>query len=172
MNNNVNDLVNDIKSKFKVLNVEHPKENQVSFDFKKEDIHSALSHIRSKGWVQLSMLTCIDWLEDNEFQLVYLVFNWEQGIRIQIRTRIDRDNPTFGTAVNVYPGVKFYERDVHEFFGVVFDGNPDSNKQLFLENWDDMPPLRKDFDSVAYSDKKYPVRKYKADFSSKAGDKK
>ena len=60
---------------------------------------------------------------------------------------------------------------MHEFFGVEFEGNPDSNKQLFLENWDDMPPLRKDFDSIKYSDSKYKMREYKTDFSKKAGDK-
>jgi NADH-quinone oxidoreductase subunit C len=48
---------------------------------------------------------------------------------------------------------------------VEFEGNEMSYKQLFLENWDDMPPLRKDFDSKAYSDRKYPVREYKKDFS-------
>lgn len=34
-------------------------------------------------------------------------------------------------------------------------------KQLFLEMWDDIPPLRKDFISREYSDKKYAKREYK-----------
>jgi len=116
------------------------------------------------------MLTCVDWIEENEFQLVYLLMNWELGVRLQVRTRIDRDNPVFTTVTNIYPGAKYYERDVHEFFGVEFEGNPDSYKQLFLENWDDMPPLRKDFDPVAYSDRKFPKREYKKDFNTKAGE--
>jgi len=172
MNKNVADLVKDIESKFDVSNVDIPKENQVSFDFDKRDLHAALSYIRNQGWIQLSIISCVDWIDDGEFQLVYIVFNWENPIRIQVRTRIDRNDPKFDTVTSIYPGAKYYERDVHEFFGVVFAGNPDSNKQLFLENWDDIPPLRKDFDSKAYSDRKYPVREYKADFSKKAGGKK
>ena len=171
MNNNVADLVKDVEARFNVLSVDYPKDDQVSFDFDNRDLHSALSYLRSAGWIQLSILSCIDWIDENEFQLVYIIFNWENPIRIQVRTRIDRKEAKFRTITSIYPGAKYYERDVHEFFGVEFEGNPDSNKQLFLENWDDMPPLRKDFDLIAYSDSKYPKREYKTDFSKKAGDK-
>ena len=172
MNKIIDNFVEDIKSKFEVLGVDHPADKQVSFDFKSRDIHGVLAHMKASGWAQLSILTCVDWIDSGEFQLVYILFNWENAIRLQIRTRIDRNNPKFRTITGIYPGAQYYERDVHEFFGVEFEGNPDSYKQLFLENWDDIPPLRKDFDSVAYSDKKYPARKYKADFSTEAGESK
>ena len=35
-------------------------------------------------------------------------------------------------------------------FGIVFKGNPDLSP-LFLHNWKDLPPLRKDFDTEEYS---------------------
>jgi len=171
MNKDIKNLVADIKSRFELLGDDYPKDNQAALDFNSRDIHSVLAYVKSQGFRQLSILSCVDWIKENQFQLVYIVFNWETGIRLQVRTRIDRANPKFTTVTSIYPGAKYYERDVHEFFGVEFEGNPDSFKQLFLENWDDMPPLRKDFDSKAYSDRKYPAREYAADFS-KAGDKK
>lgn len=171
MNKYIKNLATEIKSRFKLLGEDYPKDNQASFDFNSNDVHSVLAYVKSQGFRQLSILTCIDWIKENEFQLVFIVFNWESGVRLQIRTRIDRENPQFNTITSIYPGAQYYERDVHEFFGVEFIGNADSYKQLFLENWDDMPPLRKDFDSQKYSDKKYPVREYKTDFSKKAGDK-
>jgi len=170
MNNSIKTLVEDVSKKFNVLSIDEITSSQVSFDLDKNEVHSALSYIKSIGWRQLSLLTCVDWIEENEFQLVYIVFNWENGIRIQFRARIDRELAQFRTITNIYPGAKYYERDVHEFFGVKFEGNPDSLKQLFLENWDDMPPLRKDFDSKAYSDRKYPARKYNKNFNNKVGD--
>ncbi|MEX1377703.1 MAG: NADH-quinone oxidoreductase subunit C [Eubacteriales bacterium] len=170
MNKEIKNLVKEIKSKFELLGEDYPKDNQAALDFNSRDIHSVLAYVKSQGFTQLSILTCVDWIKDNQFQLVFIVFNWKTGIRLQVRTRIDRKTPQFNTITAIYPGAQYYERDVHEFFGVEFIGNENSYKQLFLENWDDMPPLRKDFDSQAYSDKKYPVRKYKADFS-KAGDK-
>lgn len=172
MNKNIEKVVESIKAKFEVINAEYPKDNQAALDFSSRDIHAVLAFLKGTGFRQLSMLSCIDWIDDKEFQLVFLLFDWDAGIRLQVRTRIDRDNPKFTTITDIYPGAKYYERDVHEFFGVEFEGNPDSYKQLFLENWDDMPPLRKDFDSQAYSDKKYPVREYKKVFNTKAGDSK
>jgi len=166
----MNEIISKLQDKYDVLGVDTPKGNQAALDFHSRDIHSALAYVKAKGFIQLSMLTCVDWIEENEFQLVYLLMNWELGVRLQVRTRIDRDNPVFTTVTNIYPGAKYYERDVHEFFGVEFEGNPDSYKQLFLENWDDMPPLRKDFDPVAYSDRKFPKREYKKDFNTKAGE--
>ena len=170
MNKEIKNLVKEIKTKFELLGEDYPKDNQAALDFNSRDIHSVLAYVKSQGFMQLSILSCVDWIKDNEFQLVFILFNWNTGIRLQVRTRIDRKNPQFNTITSIYPGAQYYERDVHEFFGVEFIGNENSYKQLFLENWDEMPPLRKDFDSKAYSDKKYPVREYKADFS-KAGDK-
>ena len=60
----------------------------------------------------------------------------------------------------IYPGSKYYEREAFEYFGIRFPGNPDFEKPLILEDWDDMPPLRKDFDPRAYSDAHFSKREY------------
>jgi len=167
----MNNLDQDMRSRFQLLNVDYVTSNQIAFDVENNEVQTCLSYLKSIGWIQLSILTCIDWIEEGKYQLVYILFNWEKPIRIQLRTKINRENPKFRTITNIYPGAKYYERDVHEFFGVEFEGNPDSLKQLFLENWDDIPPLRKDFDPKAYSDRKYAKRTYTKDFNTKDGDK-
>ena len=172
MNNTIKEFVDNVQAKFELKGVDYPADLQVSLDFDQRDIHNALAYIKGAGWTQMSLLTCVDWIADNEFQLVFILFNWKNGVRVQVRTRIDRDKPVFTTITNIYPGAQYYDRDVHEFFGVQFEGNPDSYKPLFLENWDDIPPMRKDFDAVAYSNRKYPARKYKADFRTEAGESK
>ncbi|MCJ7718033.1 MAG: NADH-quinone oxidoreductase subunit C, partial [Anaerolineales bacterium] len=121
------------------------------------------------GWKQLTLLTCVDWIEENTFQLVYILFNWENGVTLQVRTKINREKPDFTTITNIFPGAQYYERDVHEFFGVNFEGNPMSFKPLFLELWKDIPPLRKDFDTQKFSDENFPKREYKGDFRPKVG---
>jgi len=169
MNNKT--LIADLESRFTLLNVDYIRESQVGIDVENNEVHTLLAYLKSMGWKQLSILTNIDWIKEDKFQLVYIIFNWDNPIYIQVRTKIDRENPVFRTITSVYPGAKYYERDVHEFFGVEFEGNPDSMKQLFLENWDEMPPLRKDFDAKAYSDRKYAKREYTTDFSNKGGKK-
>ncbi len=163
-------VVSEMETRFEVMNTDVVMDNQVAFDLPNDQVLTALAYLRTDGWRQLSMLTCVDWIADGQFQLVYILMNWHNGVRIQVRTRISRQRPAFVTATNIYPGAQYYERDVHEFFGVVFEGNEDALKQLFLENWDDIPPLRKDFNARAYSDKKYEKRTYSKDFGGKAGD--
>jgi len=170
MSKEMDQLVKEMTDHFKVIETTVVMKNQVAFDVTNQDVIGGLVYLKNQGWRQLSILTCVDWIEVGEFQLVYILMNWDLGIRIQLRTRIARENPSFSTITHVYPGAKYYEREVHEFFGVVFEGNEEAKKQLFLENWDDLPPLRKDFDSRVYSDRKYKKKKYNKDFSKKAGE--
>lgn len=160
----VKKLVNDTVT---VLSSEVVDNQQIGFVVDKSDVHHILTTLKSAGWKQLSYLSAIDWIDENKFELVYLVFNWDKPVYIQIRTKIDRDNPVMDSILPIFPGSKYYERETHEFFGVAFPGNPDYTKQLILEGWDDIPPLRKDFDPQAYSDKKFPKREYPQDYSVK-----
>ena len=51
----------------------------------------------------------------------------------------------------------------------MFDGNPDL-KPLILENWKEMPPMRKDFDPQKYSNEHFPDRSYETEFLVEGGD--
>lgn len=169
MMNSMNKILEKISDALKPLKMMTPADRQIACIVRPGEVHKALAYLKSIGFTQLSILTCVDWIEDNEFELVYVLMNWEEGVHIQLRTRIDRDKPLFSTITLIFPGAQYYEREVHEFFGVVFEGNEDSNKPLFLERWDSIPPLRKDFDPQAYSDSKFPMRDRDKVFKSKIG---
>lgn len=156
---------NLVESNFQVVKTEVIDTYQLSFEVEKQDVHQILTTLKTHGWTQLSYLSAIDWIEENEFELVYILMNWEKALHIQIRSRIDRENPSMNSILPIFEGCKYYEREAHEFFGIKFPGNPDFEKQLILENWDDMPPLRKDFDPRAYSDAHFAKREYTKDFT-------
>lgn len=169
MTNSMSNLKALLKRQYDIKNFEEPIDLQLAFDIDKGQLLDVLVYLKSIGFGQLSLLTCIDWIEDNQFQLVYILFNWDTGIHLQVRTFLDRDKPLFRTIEHIYPGVKYYERDVHEFFGVEFEGNEESYKHLFLELWEAGCPMRKDFDPQAFSDKRYGNREYKTTFPRKIG---
>jgi len=162
--NNVDYVTNLVESSFEILKTEVVNKNQVSFVVEKATVHGLLTFLKTAGWIQLSYLSAVDWIEENQLELVYIVFNWEKPVYIQVRTRLDREHPEMASILPIYPGCQYYERETHEFFGIKFPGNPDYEKQLILEEWDDMPPLLKDFDPRAYSDKKFAKREYSNDF--------
>lgn len=161
---NIEFLVSTVSEKFKLVSHEVVDPYQLSLVVEPTDIHMLLSMLKSLGWIQLSYLSAIDWIDENKFELVYIVFNWDRPVYIQIRSKIDRTEPKVNTIMPIYPGAKYYERECYEFFGIHFIGNPDYQKQLILEGWDDMPPLRKDFDPKAYSDKKFGRHDYDKSF--------
>lgn len=168
--NSINNIefVNNLVSKtVNVLKFEEINQYQVAYEISSKELHHLLSALKLAGWKQLSYLSAVDWPEENKFEVVYIVFNWDKPVQIQVRVKIDRENPVMDSILPIFPGAKYYEREAHEFFGIAFPGNPDYEKQLILEEWDDIPPLRKDFDPSVYSDKKFPKREYPTDYSIK-----
>jgi NADH-quinone oxidoreductase subunit C len=165
----MNNLKKQLEAHYGITTFEEPMAQEIIFDVDKTSLLDVLAYMKSIGFGQLSLLTCIDWIEENQFELVYILMNWENGIHALVRTRLDRENPKFKTIEHIYPGVKYYERDVHEFFGVEFEGNAESFKHLFLELWEADHPMKKDFDPERFSEERYGMREYQTKFPTKVG---
>ena len=73
---------------------------------------------------------------------------------VTIKTRINRNKPIIESVKPIWnENAKNHERELHELFGVKFNGNNDLFP-LFLENWKGPAPFKKDFDCRKYiSDK-------------------
>ena len=165
-------MTNSMSDALKTLEVFRPEveeidEREVKLSVAPDRIIAVLETLKSLGYSHLSLMTCIDWIEDSQFELVYILFSWKDGGKFIVTTRIARNNPQFVTVKEIWPVARFYEREIHEFFGVKFSGNEDM-KPLFLELWDDKPPLRKDFDPLEYSRRKFPGREYQKDVIDEA----
>jgi NADH-quinone oxidoreductase subunit C len=158
--NNVNELKKLVHASFNILEEHITDSYQISFVIEQKEIMTMLATLKNAGWIQLSYLSAVDWPDEEKFELVYIVFNWDKPVYVQIRSKINRIDATTASILPIFPGAKYYERECHEFFGIKFPGNPDYEKQLILENWDDIPPMRKDFDPKAYSDRKFTTREY------------
>lgn len=124
--------------------------NQISANIKKDNLLNHLVFLRSIGFDHLSFINAVDFIDEGEFELVYHVWSYTHKIHILNKVRISRTNPVIPTIVNLWEQAQFYEQEIHEFFGITFEGNKDLSP-LFLENWVDIPPLRKDFDTKEFS---------------------
>ena len=101
------------------------------------------------SYVHLSAITCVDWIDEGEFELVYHVWSYELQSLVSVHTRIPREPGRYISVYDIYMPAAFFERDIHEMFGVWFEGSPDMSKFILTE-WDGPPPMRKDFDSEAW----------------------
>ncbi|MFI5524706.1 NADH-quinone oxidoreductase subunit C [Streptomyces platensis] len=78
--------------------------------------------------------------------------------RLIVRTTVPHDAAALPTAVGVYAGAAWHERETHEMFGVDFTGHPHLVPLLLPENFEGHP-LRKDFVLAARVAKAWPGAK-------------
>ncbi|WP_431960895.1 NADH-quinone oxidoreductase subunit C [Actinacidiphila sp. bgisy160] len=78
--------------------------------------------------------------------------------RLMIRTTVPHEAPALPTAVGVYAGAAWHERETHEMFGVDFTGHPHLVPLLLPDGFEGHP-LRKDFVLAARVAKAWPGAK-------------
>ncbi|MEV8453650.1 NADH-quinone oxidoreductase subunit C [Streptomyces sp. NPDC052095] len=78
--------------------------------------------------------------------------------RLMVRTTVPHAAPVLPTAVGVYAGAAWHERETHEMFGIGFDGHPHLVPLLLPEGFEGHP-LRKDFVLAARVAKAWPGAK-------------
>ncbi|MBN2801958.1 MAG: NADH-quinone oxidoreductase subunit C, partial [Deltaproteobacteria bacterium] len=126
----------------------------------KKDAVSVLSYLKNyEGYKHLCFLTAVDWLEDNKFQLTYMLNNPTTKEQLGVRTFIERsvwpEESKMQTAHHLWPAIKTYQRELHEMFGIDFPDSPEVNDPFILDFWDTTPPYRRDFDTEKYSEETY-----------------
>ncbi|MGW3442891.1 NADH-quinone oxidoreductase subunit C [Streptomyces sp. NPDC001076] len=78
--------------------------------------------------------------------------------RLLLRTTVPHTAPELPSAVGVYAGARWHERETHEMFGVRFTGHPGLDHLLLPETFEGHP-LRKDFVLAARVAKAWPGAK-------------
>jgi NADH-quinone oxidoreductase subunit C len=73
--------------------------------------------------------------------------------------RIDRETAAMGTLTDLWQPASFFERDIHEMFGVDFLGNKDQER-FILTDWKGPPPMRKDFVTRDFAHEHFTYKDY------------
>ena len=100
------------------------------------------------GFDHISTVSGVDWIAKNELEIVYFVGSTAAGqtdFVVAISERVARDNPVAPTMIEVWKGAEYMERETHEMFGINFQGRPNQAHLYLPEDWNDLPPLRKDY---------------------------
>ncbi|MDD2386615.1 MAG: NADH-quinone oxidoreductase subunit C [Bacteroidales bacterium] len=108
-----------------------------------------------EGFKHLAILTAVDWIENNQFQLSYIINNPELKMDLILRVFIDREKAEMTSIHNLWEQAATYQRELKEMFGINFPNSPRVDKPFILEGWDGLPPYRRDFDTKKYSEDTY-----------------
>ena len=82
--------------------------------------------------------------QEDELEVVYDFNLHSARHRVCLRVRTPRSNPQIHTIAEIYPIAHWHEREIHEFFGIVFIGHPYLIPLLLPEDAE-YHPLLKDY---------------------------
>ncbi len=148
-------LISKIKASFDNIKEKDHDGNRLDFYVETKIIPQILNYLKvNLGYIHLSHISCVDWLEEGEFEIVYIVWSPEDKVKVFVRTRIDREEGVLPNIDMIWRQANTYERELREMFGIEVDGlvAPD---EFLLEDWEGMPPMRRDFDTEAYADETF-----------------
>ncbi len=148
------DILTDLKTE--VLNVEIVRD-EIVISAAKEKIVDLVQKLREEPHFSFETLvdvTCVDYPTRFErFELVYHLLSMKLNFRVRIKMRTTSDN-TVPSITQVFPCANWYEREVFDMFGIIFEGHPDL-RRLLTDYGFDGHPLRKDFPLTGHNEVRY-----------------
>lgn len=103
------------------------------------------------GYHLLSELGATDYLKypekhatEHRFEVHYVLRNLDRNVRLVVKVGVDDPEPTLPSAVGLWGGADWMEREVYDMYGVQFAGHPDLRRILMPEEFTAFP-LRKDY---------------------------
>ncbi|MEJ5019111.1 NADH-quinone oxidoreductase subunit C [Ochrobactrum vermis] len=120
-------------------------------------IISVLTFLRDDVQCQFVNLTDISGVDypqrAKRFDVVYQLMSPRQNQRIRIKVQADEDT-LVPSAVSVFVGAEWYEREAYDMYGILFSGHPDL-RRILTDYGFEGHPLRKDFPLTGFVEVRY-----------------
>jgi NADH-quinone oxidoreductase subunit C len=121
-----------------------------TFVVDRADLIDVLAFLRDDpdlAFARLSDVTAVDYLSLGRvprFAVVYHVYSLVSNRYARVRVPVDEDDASVPSITGMWPGANFFEREVFDMFGIVFQNHPNLTRILNPDDWIAYP-LRKDF---------------------------
>lgn len=89
----------------------------------------------------------------NRFEIVYNLLSLPNNERIRVKTYTDEMTP-IDSIVPLFKGANWYEREIWDMFGVIFNGHPDL-RRILTDYGFEGHPFRKDFPLTGYEEVRF-----------------
>ncbi len=120
-------------------------------------IISVLTFLRDDVQCQFVNLTDISGVDypqrAKRFDVVYQLMSPRQNQRIRVEVQADEDT-LVPSAVPVFVGAEWFERETYDMYGVLFSGHPDL-RRILTDYGFEGHPLRKDFPLTGFVEVRY-----------------
>ena len=110
--------------------------------------HQAAKTLRDDEDILMDYLVTIvgmDWTDALGCIYYLMSSKYNQIVAVTVKTS-DREKPMLHSVADLWGVACLYEREVYDFFGIIFIGNPDMRRLFLNIDWKGFP-LRKDYDA-------------------------
>jgi NADH-quinone oxidoreductase subunit C len=146
-------LLDDLQRRFAIGEVRHSRPRQVFFKVAQDRAVNLIRELKERhGYSHLAFLTAIDYIEQGVFTLTYMVHNHRDQSDIGLHLDLPRDAAEMESIHTLWAQAATYQRELFEMFGIRFPGSPRMEEEFILEGWEDMPPMRREFDTMRFSE--------------------
>jgi NADH-quinone oxidoreductase subunit C len=107
-----------------------------------KDLHRAAERCRD-GELKMDMLhlqLAVDW--SDHLQMIYVLYSVPTNRKVILRADVPAEDPKIGTVTDLWEAASWYERETHDLFGVVFEGNDDLAPLLLYPEFEGHPGLK------------------------------
>ena len=108
--------------------------------FAREGALDVFHAIHDLGYLHLSMVGGIDWVDHRE--VFYVVWSDREKQYALLSADVPADDPRIETASVVWPAANWHERETWELVGITFDHHPDLRHLLTPDGYAFRPLLR------------------------------
>ncbi|MDX1919533.1 MAG: NADH-quinone oxidoreductase subunit C [Candidatus Caenarcaniphilales bacterium] len=138
------DLAKKLKSKFKISpNLMVGKDIESVLLEDSSQLIELMKSLQSEH--NYKVLLTINAIEYKEcFQVVYQLQSVEPYGMFCVRINLDKANPKIQTLTSLFGSADWYEREIWDMQGIVFEGHPNLIRLLNPEAWEGFP-MRKDY---------------------------
>ncbi len=152
----ITQIIENLKNRFEVGEISKQDDNFFYITIEKKHLLSALIYMRdTEKFTHFVLLSVVDWLENNKFQLNYFINHPNNKQDICFRVFIDRETAEMESAHDLWEQIATYQRELFEMYGINFPGSPRIDEPFLLEGWDNIPPMRRDFDTKKYAEETF-----------------
>jgi len=146
-------LADKIAASFPSAKVDYARERRLKVTVPPSEIKRVAVFVRDVlGFDHIEVVGGTDYMQQGEFEVIYFVGSvsvpGQEDLVVQIAERVKREaSPTVPSLSEVWTGAEYHEREAFDMLGLRFEGHPDLRRILLPEDWNDIPPLRKDYNS-------------------------
>ena len=168
MNSNNDKLITKILSICTEVTNHDISNNEITIATRPKNLISLFERLKEDTELNFEMLidiTAVDYPKRNKrFEVVYHLLSLTNKNRLRVKIFVNDDMP-LPSLTEMYKGAGWYEREVWDMYGILFDGNNDL-RRILTDYGFEGHPLRKDFPLTGFVELRYDEEKKKVEYSN------